>query len=580
MEFKRQKMVKWYSVSQLAASGVKSLVSTIFGNFADKREAEALADNADFYDYADKESLWIDFISDLGDGFDSTYTMAHLLAKKSLSVNYKSKFDGNTQEELQRGNLLIMGGDEVYPTPSKEAYNNKLKGPYSAAFPQNPEDPDRPHLFAIPGNHDWYDGLSSFLKVFCQKRSVGNWLTRQSRSYFAIKLPHGVWIWGIDVQLKADIDLPQLHYFDKMAREHMAEGDKVMLCTAEPAWVYQAISTNKVSFERFNFFVNRYFKTKSVSDPVIASKKLGLVTVLTGDLHHYSRYEENLSDGTTINYFTAGGGGAFMHLTHMLPDKLTVNENLTLKAVYPKRNKARTMATRNLYFPITNAGVSSFIAILILMITWLLQSAVTISFPGQKSFLENVASATLSEYHHLLFTNLQHNPAAVLLILIFFGGFILFTNTTSGKYNWNYIPGVLHALLQLINLCLIIWIFPCINLNTFHLPFSTFLNTVLLVVEIYISGFLIGGLIFGVYLTLSTLLFKANIDESSSGLRYSGFKNFLRIHITKTDVKVYPIGVRRAVTNWNNIGTVENPKFVGDEIGYELIEDPVPIKIN
>ena len=84
----------------------------------------------------------------------------------------------------------------------------------------------------------------------------------------------------------------------------------------------------------------------------------------------------------------------------------------------------------------------------------------------------------------------------------------------------------------------------------------------------------------GIYLTLSTLLFKANIDESSSGLRYTGFKNFLRIHVTPSGMMVYPIGVRRAVTNWTNVGTVENPKFDGNEIGYELIEDPVPIKIN
>ncbi|MBD0259532.1 MAG: hypothetical protein ICV83_27750 [Cytophagales bacterium] len=45
-------------------------------------------------------------------------------------------------------------------------------------------------LFAIPGNHDWYDGLASFVKQFCQGRWVGGWRTTQTRSYFALALPH------------------------------------------------------------------------------------------------------------------------------------------------------------------------------------------------------------------------------------------------------------------------------------------------------------------------------------------------------------------------------------------------------
>ena len=49
----------------------------------------------------------------------------------------------------------------------------------------------RPSLYAVPGNHDWYDGLTAFLRLFARQRdaTIGGWRTRQSRSYFAVRLP-------------------------------------------------------------------------------------------------------------------------------------------------------------------------------------------------------------------------------------------------------------------------------------------------------------------------------------------------------------------------------------------------------
>ena len=69
---------------------------------------------------------------------------------------------------------------------------------------------DAPELFAIPGTHDWYDGAGELHEIFCRERWIGGWRTRQRRSYFAIKLPHGWWLWGIDIQFGAAIDEVQL----------------------------------------------------------------------------------------------------------------------------------------------------------------------------------------------------------------------------------------------------------------------------------------------------------------------------------------------------------------------------------
>src|SRR5690606_28275312 len=101
MKFKRKKMVNWYDPRQLAFTAVKTVISGIFGNFADRREMQAALDpDMDPYDFSDKPEIWIDFISDLGDGFDATYTMAHLMAQEQLEV------EGET---IKRGSILIMG---------------------------------------------------------------------------------------------------------------------------------------------------------------------------------------------------------------------------------------------------------------------------------------------------------------------------------------------------------------------------------------------------------------------------------------------------------------------------------------
>ena len=67
--------------------------------------------------------------------------------------------------------MLVFGGDEVYPTASKEDYEAKLRAPFDDANLREAATRkwnDR-FVFALPGNHDWYDGLSAFTHLFCNR---------------------------------------------------------------------------------------------------------------------------------------------------------------------------------------------------------------------------------------------------------------------------------------------------------------------------------------------------------------------------------------------------------------------------
>lgn len=296
-------MVEWLAPRVLLHSAQEVVLSGLFANFADKRETMAgLSDEAFRYDQTAADTdFWFDYASDVGDGFDSTYAIAELLAQP-LTLG---------EARTERGRLLVLGGDQVYPTANWEAYEERFRLPYGLALP-NAERP--PHLFAIPGNHDWYDGLTAFTRVFGQRGHVGAWQTRQARSYFALRLPRGWWLWGIDIQFDAYIDGPQVEYFKAIARQ-AAPGDQVILATAKPSWVHVEDPEHAPQSWKSLAWFEEEVICKASED------RAKLALTLTGDLHHYSRYEPAAGEPDALGAkVTAGGGGAYLSPTHWLPE--------------------------------------------------------------------------------------------------------------------------------------------------------------------------------------------------------------------------------------------------------------------
>ncbi len=315
LNFMPQDACRWLSPSELRTFAAQTL-SMIFGNYADKRELQKVFDsNLIVMPPADQPlpegaDFWFDYTADVGDGFEATYTVAALLGQPSLRVE-------GLDTELPRGQMLVLGGDQVYPTASSKAYEDRTTGPYRSAMP---EATPQPLMLALPGNHDWYDGLTAFLRLFTQDRMIGGWRTEQKRSYFTVQLPHRWWLVGLDSQLDTYFDDPQLKYFEETLTANLQPGDSVIVCCATPAWVKAWSDTPTPSTGWSGSSATSSARGGSRAErlePTGAQARLWL----SGDKHHYIRYEERLADpaapeGTARQMVTAGIGGAYLDVTH------------------------------------------------------------------------------------------------------------------------------------------------------------------------------------------------------------------------------------------------------------------------
>ncbi|MEA2959023.1 MAG: hypothetical protein QOJ58_4658 [Alphaproteobacteria bacterium] len=250
-----------------------------------------------------------------------------------------------------------MGGDQVYPVPNAAEYENRMLGPYRAALPCVLG--EAPELFAIPGSHDWYDGLVNFISIFCRNHWIGGWKTRQRRSYFAIKLPYGWWLWGIDIQFGSYIDEEQLQYFADVAADQVQPGDRIILCMAKE--VESGRKQVEIHSDRHVEYLER---------EIIQPSGARLLLYLKSGKHYYARYEQE--DGCR-QHPSSGGGGAFLHPTHNLPERIDLpgaGQAITYRraGTYPSSAVSKRLRKRMWLLPVDNlplAGVFGTVQVLL-----------------------------------------------------------------------------------------------------------------------------------------------------------------------------------------------------------------------
>jgi hypothetical protein len=618
-------MVDWFDPLVLGLVGIRTVISHTIGEYADQRPMQQVMDgdsgplltrrhdysvlwdsgnsvltpeadstnqrfDKDLYGQGelprvlklDNKAMWVDFIADLGDGFEATYAMAYLLAADKLQVS-------GERDPLPAGQMLIFGGDLAYPNATLEEYRTRCVDPYRWAFTADQAQPNR-ELFFVAGNHDWYDGLSAFTHQFCyESESIGGWRCTQRRSYFAIRLPYNWWIWGVDVALGDSIDTGQIDYFrsivsdmtDAKKKDDNADPKIVMILHA-PDWTHPTYRALTAICE----------EAREVGE---------ICAIIAGDLHHYSRYRSVAPErDPPLDLIVSGGGGAFTHPTHDLKRHLTVNGKVAGRTVfrkrdirsvrspapqgpdyefkaekfYPSRWLSRLLALKNFWMPFHNKRFALLVGFIYFLYAWVFSTSVPAQFktaPSESVFDLQVASASA------VAATARASPIFFFMLLGLWVGLVCYVDAKlkHGLLRWLNGPikaafGTLHFLFHIWALLFVSSLTAFLSINLFDPAIEAALLNAKIVIEdlfslsgtedigrdaFYIAlsaltyaaasiviGGVIGAFIFGCYWVVTSAMFGMHQDAFSA-LAIKDYKNFLKMKFEEDQLTIHAIAV-------------------------------------
>lgn len=275
--------------------------------------------------------VYIDFVADTGDDVTVSRAVAHL-----VFASYELPDPDRPGELLTapRGDILFFGGDTAYPVATAREILNRVIVPWNQVLAAKSDGADgsdlgrRRVLLGIPGNHDWYDGLDGFARMFRRREDDGDpppplrgqsssplvhhaeWAREfarggtvdkpdalvlagytpvQSASHFALRLAPKIDLLAVDRQLTA-IDPRQRSFMNAAQESH--RGSAALVVLPDPVQLFGEPSKSGTA--------------------MIESLRLQMTSrqafVLSGDIHHYERSQR----GDALHVI-AGGGGAFLH---------------------------------------------------------------------------------------------------------------------------------------------------------------------------------------------------------------------------------------------------------------------------
>ncbi|MEI7672648.1 MAG: hypothetical protein WCK00_11095, partial [Deltaproteobacteria bacterium] len=314
--------VGWLLGQQLLA-GIKWIaLYSAYGEKLDFRDWMQGDVKTDFSDPKEgEEEFWFDYIADTGDGQKATYCVAYLChGDLFLPMNDRSPGPGQVSLSkengycLPRGKFLFVGGDTAYHIADLATLAELFQTPFNWAFDDRCDPNDSDHvrnIYAIPGNHDYYDFLDGFNRQFrtplapaclppntykqhgTQLRLKG-FKTSQTASFLAIQLPWNWWLWGLDSQ-NGKIDKRQLAFF-----RGLNEGGppkKLIIATPEPSTVFGKWAVPKPSpnEETEKGEMIETFKKLNLTPSFLKHLNGTLAPDqcrldMSGDIHHYDRY--------------------------------------------------------------------------------------------------------------------------------------------------------------------------------------------------------------------------------------------------------------------------------------------------
>jgi hypothetical protein len=450
--------------------------------------------------------LYVDFVADTGDDVSVSRAVARLVfARYELPDPDRP----GTYMCVPRGEVLLFGGDTAYPVATAQELMDRVIVPWNQVLQGLPDDGRRRVLLGVAGNHDWYDGLDGFGRMF-RRRAPGA-STRPAVAPVSRKMGEYHAQWAREFVRGGRVEKPEALVLSGYTTVQNASYFALPLApNLELLAVDRQLTTTD---SRQNEFLGHYYHARPDSatlavlpDPVyhfgdpsrtgtqmVESLNLDLADretfVLTGDIHHYER----LQRGKLLQVI-AGGGGAFLH-----PARIAEG-GLTPSLVWPDVAQCRRLLRK---------------------VPWKLAR-------GRSGFLPHFGLAGLFVLAYIISHRLYLHSGLVvsasILTTLFIGGIYALIGGVMRKPS--VLPIAFGAALLTVMLPIGGSLFLDAALERLGWSASVaIIGLVTLAIDVFAGAF-----IFGSYLALLTLLGYENM-QAFTVLDHPGFKHFVRLRV-------------------------------------------------
>lgn len=249
------------------------------------------------------------------------------------------------REEAASADFMVICSDVIYPSGDVNDYVDGFYVPYGGL-------PGLP-ILALPGNHDWYEGLTGFMWHFCgadplpdaayrpakgtplrewpfrllwrrparpQRRlhlearraaraSGGIWTPLQPGPYYAIETRH-VLLVCIDTGIDGRIDRAQGEWLERISNHPKPK----VLLTGKPLVVNRQRHPCLIDGGPVGGGGGPGARSFGSVAEIVEHQAHGYVASIGGDIHNFQHYRVG-----RLEHVVSGGGGAYMSATHPVP---------------------------------------------------------------------------------------------------------------------------------------------------------------------------------------------------------------------------------------------------------------------
>jgi len=217
--------------------------------------------------------------------------------------------------------FVVISSDVVYPNGSMVDYEAKFWLPFKGI--------EKP-VYAIPGNHDWYDALEAFLATFLQADAARASMRARAEADLRLTSTTTTRIDGLIEEaqrLRGEYEVPtgfQRGPFFEMQTDRFAlvaidTGIVKRIDEMQWAWLEAALTRARgktiMAVVGHPFYAGGEDMTADNEDFARLKHLLadrGATIMMAGDTHDLEYYVERFPNAPSLHYFVNGGGGAYM----------------------------------------------------------------------------------------------------------------------------------------------------------------------------------------------------------------------------------------------------------------------------